>query len=205
MANPFIKKYFSELHAALDTIDTGLVGSLLRNMVNAWLAGRTVYVFGNGGSAATASHFACDLSKLTVVEGTRRYKVLALTDNVPIMTAWANDTSYANVFVQQLIPFVEEGDVVLGISGSGNSQNVIEGMKYARSAGAVTACLTGYQGGKVRDIVDIPIITYSTNMQLIEDSHSVLCHAMSLQLLAIAKHYSETGQIAFDTEIDLSV
>ena len=205
MANPFMKRYFSELHAALDTIDTRLVNSLLRSIVNAWLAGHTIYVCGNGGSAATASHFACDLSKMTIVEGAPRLKVLALTDNVPIMTAWANDTSYANVFVQQLIPFVQEGDVVLGISGSGNSENVLKGMKFARTAGAVTACLTGYQGGKVRDIVDMPIITYSTNMQLIEDSHSVLCHAMSLQLLATVKHYAETGQISFDTEIDLTV
>lgn len=198
-----MKQYFDTLHEALDTVDVEAIQQLTHQLVTAWRSQKTVFIFGNGGSAATASHFVCDLSKLTIIEGEPRFKAMALTDNMPLVTAWANDTDYSNVFKEQLATFVTEGDVVLGISASGNSINVLNAIKYAKEIGAITAAVSGFQGGKVKELVDISIVTYSNNMQLIEDSHSVLCHAISLQVLATIGDFAKTGQFIYDQEIDL--
>jgi D-sedoheptulose 7-phosphate isomerase len=151
-------------------------GELLRGYDN----GRCVFLFGNGGSAALASHFACDLSKGTVLNGNghKRFRVLALTDNLPLVTAWANDTSYDQVFAEQLRNFVSAGDVVFAISGSGNSPNVLHALMVSRDAGAFNIGLTGFQGGKMRDLCDVCIVIPSENMQIIEDLHVSVAHAV---------------------------
>ncbi|WP_276353608.1 SIS domain-containing protein [Cohnella caldifontis] len=200
-----MKYYFDEVYKALKTIDTTQTDKLVYGLVNTWKYGHTVFVIGNGGSAATASHLACDVSKLTIVEGTPRFKILALTDNMPIITAWANDTSYSNVFVQQLIPFITDKDFVLGISGSGNSKNVLNAFEYAKSIGAKTACLSGFEGGLAKSVVDVSVVTYSDNMQVIEDCHSILCHAISLKILRIAERFATTGKWISDEEVQLRV
>jgi len=135
-------------------------------------------MFGNGGSAALASHLACDLGKGTAVNGIRRFRVLSLTDNIPVITAWANDASYEDIFAEQLRSFVEKGDIVLAISGSGNSSNVLNGLRVARELKAYTIGLTGYQGGKMKDLCDLCLIVPSDNMQFIEDLHVCISHAI---------------------------
>ena len=149
-------------------------------LYEAYRQGRRVFLFGNGGSAALASHFACDLGKGTVAPGDpdRRFRVLSLTDNMPLMTAWANDTSYEKVFAEQLRNFVQEGDIVFGISASGSSPNVLLGLQIAREAGAVTIGLTGFKGGRMPEFCDHCVIIPSDNMQIIEDLQLSIAHAL---------------------------
>jgi D-sedoheptulose 7-phosphate isomerase len=148
-------------------------------LLEACLTGHVVYIMGNGGSAATASHMANDLSKGTLVPGAPRFKALALTDNVPLITAWANDTAYEAVFVEQLEPWVEAGDVVIGISGSGNSENVLRAVRLAKERGATTIGFTGYEGGKLARLVDVNILASGATMALAEDVHMMLDHLIT--------------------------
>jgi len=152
------------------------IGELLR----AYEDGRSVFIFGNGGSAALASHFACDLSKGTVIEsnGGRRFRVMALTDNVPLVTAWANDSCYERIFAEQLKNFVAPGDVAFAISGSGNSPNVLQALEVARDARATTFGLTGFEGGKMKSLCEVCVILPSDNMQIIEDFQLSVTHAI---------------------------
>lgn len=186
--NYFIESYFHDVADSLKTIDAGLVSELTEEIMNVWLREGTIYIMGNGGSAATASHFACDLSKLTISSGRRRMKAVSLCDNVPILTAWANDTHYEQVFVEQLVPFLEQKDLVIAISASGNSKNVMKALQYTGTVGAKTASMCGFQGGEASRITDYPIITYSDSMQVIEDSHSLLCHGISLDVCQLLKN-----------------
>jgi D-sedoheptulose 7-phosphate isomerase len=148
----------------------------------------SVYLFGNGGSAALASHLACDLGKGTFaphhvpLPGVKRFRVLSLADNGPMITAWANDSSYQNIFAEQLANFVQPNDVAFGISGSGNSSNVLLAMDVARAAKAITVGLTGFQGGKLGNMVDHPIIVPADNIQHVEDMHLVIGHIVFLTL-----------------------
>jgi D-sedoheptulose 7-phosphate isomerase len=141
--------------------------------------GSRVYIFGNGGSAATASHFASDLSKGAICQGKPRIKAFALTDNVPLLSAWANDTAYENIFAEQLENFIEPEDIAIGISGSGNSPNVLNGVKVARAKGATTIGFIGFDGGKLKDFVDIAIVVSSHNMEQVEDIHLLLEHVIT--------------------------
>jgi D-sedoheptulose 7-phosphate isomerase len=135
-----------------------------------------IFLLGNGGSAATASHLACDLGKGTVAPGRKRMKVMSLTDNLPLITAWANDTQYEDIFAEQLAHFISSGDLVMGISGSGKSKNVLNALKLAKECGALTIGLTGFDGGEMKDMVDYCLIVPSTNMQQIEDCHLIITH-----------------------------
>jgi len=141
---------------------------------------KRIFVFGNGGSAALASHFACDLGKGTIPHGTRtkRFRVLALTDNLPLITAWANDKSYDCVFAEQLRNFVAPGDITFAISGSGNSVNILRALELARDAGAFNIGLTGFRGGQMKRLCDVCIIIPSDNMQIVEDLHLSVAHAI---------------------------
>jgi D-sedoheptulose 7-phosphate isomerase len=151
-------------------------------LLKANLSGGTVFLLGNGGSAATASHFACDLAKGAIAANRPRFRVVALTDNVPLMTAWSNDTSYENLFAEQLRNLMRHGDVVIAISGSGNSINVLRAVKLAREGGATTIGLAGFAGGLLRTLVDVPIVVPSDCMEQVEDVHLVLCHSISTAL-----------------------
>ena len=136
---------------------------------------KNVFVFGNGGSSATASHFVCDLLKTSIVKGKQRFRAYSLTDNVPVMTAWSNDVSYKDIFAEQLKNFLEPGDVAVAISGSGNSPNVLKGMEFAKENRAVTVGLTG-NSGKLAGMVDTCVRVPSSNILLIEGAHSILLH-----------------------------
>lgn len=170
--------YFLGVESVLRGLPFALIDRVADVLWRAYVEDRTVYVLGNGGSAALASHCACDLGKGTVVNGNRRFRVLALTDNVPLMTAWANDASYEEVFAEQLATFVAKDDIVLAISGSGNSPNVLKALKVAKNAGAFTIGLTGFQGGRMKPLCDLCVIVPSDNMQIIEDLHVGVNHAI---------------------------
>ena len=146
--------------------------------------GRTIFIIGNGGSAATASHMANDLNKGAAVSGQRRFRALALTDNVPLITAWANDTRYEQIFLEQMANFLRPGDVLIAISGSGNSPNIITAVEWARLEGAVTIGLTGGSGGRLHGLVDCCLVVPSNRMEQIEDMHLVLSHALCVSLRA---------------------
>jgi D-sedoheptulose 7-phosphate isomerase len=172
--------YFEMYQWVAANLPHAAIEQAIEELLRAYESGRTIFIFGNGGSAASASHFACDLSKGTVVgdNGQKRFRVLALTDNVPLMTAWANDGCYERIFAEQLQNFVAPGDVAFAISGSGNSPNVLQALKLARDSGAVTIGLTGFKGGKMAGLSDICVIIPSDNMQIIEDFHVSVTHAV---------------------------
>jgi D-sedoheptulose 7-phosphate isomerase len=180
-----IRTYFSEVQKLLDAVPFDDVHRVVDALVKANEAGKTVFICGNGGSAATATHFGCDLAKRTKLDGQPRFKVVALTDNNAIMTAISNDISYDEVFSEQLLPLVNEGDVVIGISGSGNSRNVLRALEVAREAKAVTVGFSGYDGGKLKPAVDISVHVPSFNMAMVEDVHLMLEHAICEKLLAL--------------------
>ena len=152
----------------------GVIGAFVRVLESE----RFIYVMGNGGSAANAEHLVNDLGKGGQRGFPRRFKILSLTGNVPLMTAWANDTEYDQVFAEQLRNFVGRGDLVLAISGSGNSRNVLNAVALARQHGAVTVGLTGGDGGKLRPLCDHCIVVPSDDMQHIEELHLVVLHAI---------------------------
>lgn len=174
------QSYFEAYHHILATMPHEGVGQVADRLLQCYEAGRTVFVFGNGGSAALASHFACDLGKGTCTgeKSQRRFKVMSLTDNMPLLTAWANDTSYDQIFAEQIRNFAEPGDIAFAISGSGNSPNVLRGLQAAREAGAFTIGLGGFQGGKMKSLCDLCIVIPSDNMQIIEDFHVSVSHAL---------------------------
>jgi D-sedoheptulose 7-phosphate isomerase len=172
------RSYFEALSNTLARVPQADVEGVVSLLMTAFEAERTVFLFGNGGSAALASHFACDLGKGAANGSGRRFRVLALTDNVPVMTAWANDSHYDDIFSEQLINFVSPKDIAFAISASGNSANVIKALTAARHAGATTVGLTGFAGGKMKTLCDACIVIPSDNMQLIEDLHLSVAHAL---------------------------
>jgi len=141
-----------------------------------------IFLMGNGGSASTASHFTADLLKTSLTRDTKRFKAISLTDNIPVLLAWANDTSYENVFKAQLENFLEKNDIVIGISGSGNSPNVLRAVEYANSVGAKTISLTGKDGGKLSKISKISLIVPNNDMLSIETIHLMICHLLTTMI-----------------------
>ena len=173
------KQYFKELQRVMLALPKDGVDQIADVLVGAYNAGRTMFLCGNGGSAALASHLACDLGKGTAYcNGGKRFRVLALTDNLPTLTAWANDSGYENVFSEQLKNFVQPNDVVFAISGSGNSKNILNALQAAREAGAITVGLSGFQGGAMKSLCDLCVVVPSNDMQIIEDLHLALAHSI---------------------------
>ena len=174
-----IKKYVSEVSAILERLPIENIAQVVELLEEARLKAKRVFIFGNGGSAATASHFAADLSKGAISKGKPRIKAFALTDNIALLSAWANDTDYESIFAEQLENFIEPGDVAIGISGSGNSPNVLNGIKVAKAKGATTIGFIGFDGGRLKELVDIRIIVPNHNMEQIEDIHLLLEHIIT--------------------------
>lgn len=172
------ESYFAQLAKTLESLPFCDMDRLTGVLFTAYEQQRTVFVFGNGGSAALASHFACDLGKGTVNGCSRRFRVMALTDNVPLMTAWANDSNYGDIFAEQLANFAGPGDVAFAISASGNSPNVLKALRVAKQVGSVTAGLAGFSGGRMLALCDACVVVGSDNMQIIEDVHVSVAHAI---------------------------
>jgi len=183
-----LSAYLAELRTVLDNLPLQQISRAADILFECYQADRTVFTFGNGGSGALASHLVADLGKGTHFPGpkelatVRRLRAMAVTDNMPMVTAWANDTHYEDVFMRQIENFLQPEDVALAISGSGNSPNVLKALAYARGAGATTIGLGGFGGGKMKDLLDCPIIVPSSNMQQVEDAHLVISHMIFLDL-----------------------
>ena len=173
-----IANYLTALKQTLDKVSMSEIDNVLNILVKARDEGRQIFVMGNGGSAATASHFVCDFNKGCSYDKKRRFKFICLNDNGPTLLAIANDISYDDIFVEQLKNYFVPGDIVLGISGSGNSKNVLKAIEYANTNGGVTVGLTGYSGGALKKIAQNFIHVPVDDMQITEDIHMVLDHLM---------------------------
>lgn len=194
-----INTYFDELEQMVRTISRDDLQKVLRLLEGCYYNGRRIFVIGNGGSAATASHFALDLAKNTIMPHTPRLKAISLTDHVPLITAWSNDTAYEHIFAEQLANLIEPGDVVIGISASGNSLNVINALRLARQSRAFTVGILGATGGKIKDMVDAYILAPGQNIEQEEDAHMILAHVITRHMRGIVRAYAErlelTGKI----------
>ena len=171
-----IQEYIQNLQSTLNMLAVNQIDQVIDILHAARLEGRQVFILGNGGSASTASHFACDLGKNTRMEGLPHFRVLALTDNMALFSAYANDEGYDNVFLQQLVSFVQPGDIVIGISTSGNSPNVVHAVEVANQVGAVTIAFTGFDSGRLGPLADYEIHVDSHCIEQVEDIHLVLEH-----------------------------
>jgi D-sedoheptulose 7-phosphate isomerase len=174
----YASKYLGCLREALDKINPSDVDEIIEILAKTRDEGRTIFVVGNGGSAAAASHFATDLSKGTYYEGKQHFSALSLTDNISIITAFGNDFSFDDIFVGQLRTHFKPGDVVVAISGSGNSPNVIKAIEYANAHEGISIGLCGFAGGKLKEaarhVVHVPIEHYG----LVEDAHTIILHVI---------------------------
>ena len=173
-----VKHYVRCVAQTLEALPWENLARVIALLHDARLRRATVFLCGNGGSAATAAHFVNDLSKGTDAPGVPRFRAISLVDNVPLLTAWSNDTSYADAFVEQLRNLVRPGDVLIGLSGSGNSPNVLNAVHLAREMGAVTVGFAGGQGGKLAELVDLAVVVPNSCMEQIEDVHMLLEHAI---------------------------
>lgn len=185
-----INRYFSELEQMLQAISLSHLETVLRLLEEAYRNGRRIFIMGNGGSAATASHFALDLAKNTIMPGAPRLKAISLTDHVPLITAWSNDIAYEHIFSEQLANMIEPGDVVIGISTSGNSPNVINALNLAKQYRATTVGLLGAKGGKMKDMVDAYILAPGQNIEQEEDAHMILAHVITRHMREVVRSYA---------------
>lgn len=179
--NP-IQTYITTLQSTMDQLDHDAIQRLIDLLQEARLNRRQVFTMGNGGSASTASHFVCDLMKNTRVPGYPDFRVLGLSDNMALLSAYANDEGYEDVFARQLATFVNPGDVVIAISTSGNSPNVLEAVKLANGVGAVTVGFTGFSGGQLAGLVALNLHVPSDTIEHVEDIHLMLEHLICQNL-----------------------
>ena len=200
----YIKSYFVELKGILDDLSEEVIEQVLDILHEARNHNQQVFILGNGGSASTASHFVCDLGKNTRVSGTPNFRVMGLTDNMALFSALANDEGYENVFSQQLANHLQTGDVVIGISTSGNSRNVVNAINLAKSGGAKTIGFTGFDGGELGLLVDVNLHVPSHSIEHVEDVHLVLEHLITKALREKAMElFLDDSAVAMLTEIAL--
>lgn len=183
-----VAAYLEHAQEMIQAITQEQIWTVISVLLDAWRARRTIFIMGNGGSAATASHFTNDLNKIASVPGLPRFKAIALTDNVPLLTAWGNDVAFEAIFAEQLLNLVEAGDIVVVLSTSGNSPNILAAVRCAREQAAITIGWTGQDGGALKQLVDHCVLIPSTSIAHQEDGHSILAHviATALRQLIIA-------------------
>lgn len=181
----FIKNYFDEIKKTIDKVSLKEVEEVIHVLHQAYKEDKQIFIMGNGGSASLASHFACDIGKGTLeknYETKKRFRVMSLTDNIATITAYANDLNYEEVFSQQLKNLVLPKDIVIAITGSGNSKNIIRGIEETLEMEGVTIGFTGFNGGRLKKIIDYNIHVPSRNYGIIEDTHTILTHIISSNL-----------------------
>jgi D-sedoheptulose 7-phosphate isomerase len=192
-----IRNYISVLQQTMDELPVQRIADVIDLLQHARMQGNQVFILGNGGSASTASHFVCDLAKNTRHEGLPPFRVIGLTDNMALFSAYANDEGYENVFSQQLANLIRPGDIVIGISASGNSKNVINAIEEAQKYNAITIAFTGFDGGRLGQMVNININVKSFIIEHVEDIHLMLEHV-------IIKSIKEQNQLVIKTTPALS-
>ena len=173
-----IQNYILTLSQTMGQLSQELIVEVINILQRARMQGNQVFIMGNGGSASTATHFVCDLAKNTRHEGLPHYRAIGLTDNMAVFSAYANDEGYENVFAKQLANLIQPGDIVIGISASGNSQNVINAIREAKRDTVTTIAFTGFDGGRLGPMVDINIHVKSDIIEHVEDVHLMLEHMM---------------------------
>ncbi len=178
-----IERYSSELKAVIDKVDKSQIIRFIDLLLKHYENESHIFIFGNGGSGLTASHAVCDFNKGACLDLDKKFKFICLNDNLGSILAYSNDISYDEIFYLQLKNFLTPGDLVIGISGSGNSKNVVKAIEYARQIGAETFTLCGFDGGRLKDIdqnncIHVPL----NNMQIVEDYHMVVLH-MSMNIV----------------------
>jgi D-sedoheptulose 7-phosphate isomerase len=185
--NRFAEKYIARLKHVLDVFDRDTFRMLVDAVLEAYASGAQIFIMGNGGSGATASHLACDINKGCCIDLEKKFRMICLNDNMPTMLALANDLSYEAVFEEQLKNFFNPGDLVIGISGSGNSENVLRAIGYAKAHGGKTAGWSGFGGGRLAGMAELAFVVQSHDMQQVEDVHMVMAH-MLMQAVHEALH-----------------
>lgn len=178
----FAKQYLEDIAAIKEKIDLETFSKITKVLLKAHQDKKKIFVLGNGGSASTASHLACDLNKCACENKKNKFKVISLCDNIPTMLAIANDIDYESVFSYQLENFFEKGDIVLGISGSGNSGNVIKAVEYCNANQGISIGISGFNGGRLAKTANIALVIPSHDMQKIEDYHMILSHVLMRSL-----------------------
>ncbi|MCO5247864.1 MAG: SIS domain-containing protein [Chitinophagales bacterium] len=189
--------YISALQRMISTVDTSLVEDAAKVLLQAYREGKTVYIFGNGGSGMTASHITGDFIKGVSYQLDKKFKMICLNDNYTAMTAFANDVSYDLVFVEPLKNFLQEGDIVIGLSGSGNSKNVVLALEYAKKKDVQVIGFCGYKGGKVKELSDINFHIPIDSMEVTEDLHLAILHIIKNKIITelhggLGRNYGET-------------
>lgn len=178
-----MRPYLREVVDCIETLPLTEIDRAIDALYDAYDKKAQVFIVGNGGSAATAIHFAGDLNKTTLTDfSAPRFRARALAENISQVTAWANDLAYEEIFSQQLANFLDAGDLVFAISGSGNSPNILQAVEYGNQHGALTIGLAGFEGGKLGELAAIPIVCRNMEMLQVEDLHSVVCHYITWEL-----------------------
>ena len=179
----YIKEYVSDLDKQLKSIPFEKLQEFIEVLLQAYKNNRNIFIIGNGGSATTASHFSCDLAKGTIRDlndkSEKRFKVTPLTTNIATMTAIANDISYDEIFSQQLLNLMSKGDILVALSASGNSKNILSAVETAKKAGLIVLGMTGFDGGRLKDIADYSVIVKSSSYGVVEDMHLIMEHIMT--------------------------
>ena len=182
-----IENYLKEEMEVINSLDVDVINEIMDEITLSQERGNLVYICGNGGSAATASHFCCDFNKGVSGKTDKNTNFICLSDNIPTMTAIANDISYDEIFSYQLESRIKQGDLLIVISGSGNSKNIVRAMEVAKEKGNKIIGLCGYNGGKVKEMSDICFHVNINNMQIVEDIHMMLDHCMMFILTCLRK------------------
>ena len=191
MKRGFVSSFLTEFADVARRISEDDINKTIELLFEAWKQGSKIFIIGNGGSASTATHFACDLAKTTAVEGKKRFKVISLTDNVPLLTALTNDNGFASIFVEQLKNLLERDDVLIAISvhgGSGQdkaglwSQNLLAAIQYARDNHARTIGMAGFDGGAFKTMTDVCIVVPANSTPYVESWHATLEHLICSSL-----------------------
>ena len=195
MKNPdFINKYLKEMQEIIKNLSKDDIDKVVEILFEAWKNEKQIFTMGNGGSASTATHLAADLSKTTIVEGKKRFRAFCLNDNIPLVSAWTNDSGFDNIFKGQLENVIHAGDVVIGISvhgGSGWSANLIKAIEYAKSKKAMTIGLAGFDGGLMKKICDACIVVPMESTPHVESFHVVLQHLIIFCLKEKIRNHEE--------------
>lgn len=181
--NSFSYNYIQHLKEVLDAFPHNQFNRFCEVLFEAYNNDKHIFIMGNGGSGSTGSHWTCDINKGCSFNQGRRFKMVSLADNIPTMLAYGNDLSYEDIFLEQLKNFFVPGDLVIGISGSGNSPNVLKAIEYANANDGITVGLCGYSGGKLLNLVQVPIHIAVADMQKVEDVHFIIGHMVMQRFL----------------------
>ena len=184
--NKIVEDYLSAQLSCIGYLreSSQIIKNIFQKLISARDNDQAIYIMGNGGSASTATHFTSDLLKTSIVKNKKRFKAHSLSDNIPVILAWANDDEYNNIFLGQLENFLKKNDIVIGFSGSGNSENVIKAIEFANTNNATTISLTGKGGGKLSKISQINLTVPSDEMLTIETMHLLICHLITTMIRA---------------------